>query len=205
MQVRRERRLESNLAKLRKLCIEVGADDAEVAASVHHTLRNYHESMRGHYYTCTKPSALAGIGSAPPAQVCPSNPPCVLLHCTIQTLGPHPDEIERSWRGPYAITSTGSRLQVVALTDTVFTTLDARMEEMNAVKEEREATLGELKEVLMSMWSSVGITEEDENRKFFERMLSSPSRLHTHTHEKVRGLHRWFVPSHACAPVPTAC
>ena len=53
--MRRERRLESNLAKLRKLCIEVGADDAEVAASVHHTLRNYHETMRGQYYTYSKP------------------------------------------------------------------------------------------------------------------------------------------------------
>lgn len=72
----------------------------------------------------------------------------------------------------------------VALTDSVFASLDARMEEMTAVKEEREATLGELREVLLSMWDSVGITEDDENRKFFERMLSSPARLHTHTHEK---------------------
>jgi hypothetical protein len=74
----------------------------------------------------------------------------------------------------------------VALTDSVFTSLDARMEEMAAVKEEREATLGELREVLLSMWDSVGITEGDENRRFFERMLTSPARLHTHTHEKVR-------------------
>jgi hypothetical protein len=109
---------------------------------------------------------------------------------------------ERAGFGEWnTIKSTGLRSQVVALTDTVFTTLDARMEEMNAVKEEREATLGELKEVLMSMWSSVGITEDDENRKFFERMLSSPSRLHTHTHEKVRGPHLGCVTSHAYAPV----
>jgi hypothetical protein len=74
----------------------------------------------------------------------------------------------------------------VALTDSVFMSLDARMDEMAAVKEEREATLGELREVLYSMWDSVGITDEDENRKFFERMLVSPARLHTHTHEKAR-------------------
>jgi hypothetical protein len=68
VQVRRERRLESNLAKLRKLCIEVGADDAEVAASVHHTLRNYHETMRGHYYTYSKAGEDISAPDAP-AQV----------------------------------------------------------------------------------------------------------------------------------------
>lgn len=73
----------------------------------------------------------------------------------------------------------------VALTDSVFTSMDARMEDMTAVKDEREVALGELREVLMSMWQSIGITEDDENRGFFERMLTSPARLHTHTHEKV--------------------
>ena len=84
----------------------------------------------------------------------------------------------------------------VALTDSVFASLDARMEEMAAVKEEREATLGELREVLHSMWDSVGITDEDENRKFFERMLSSPARLHTHTHEKVPSRALQATPNH---------
>ena len=58
LQVRRERKLEANLAKLRKLCIEVGADDAELAASVHPTLRNYAETMRGNYYSSTAKAAM---------------------------------------------------------------------------------------------------------------------------------------------------
>lgn len=78
VQVRRERRLESNLAKLRKLCIEVGADDAEVAASVHHTLRNYHETMRGQYYTYSKNIPDPTIAPDVPATVRPS----LYLHTT---------------------------------------------------------------------------------------------------------------------------
>ena len=197
VQVRRERRLESNLAKLRKLCIEVGADDAEVAASVHHTLRNYHETMRGQYYTYSKPlpdpsiapETLATVRT--PRLVPPSHlrmmHRCHLAHVRrwAHTLGV---------RTPCKVGSRAKHICMqVALTDSVFASLDARMEEMAAVKEEREATLGELREVLHSMWDSVGITDEDENRKFFERMLSSPARLHTHTHEK--------VPS--CAPQAT--
>lgn len=73
-----------------------------------------------------------------------------------------------------------------ALTDTVFTSLDTRIDEMEQVKQERETALSELREMLISMWNSVGITEDDENRKFFERMISSPAKLHQSTHEKVR-------------------
>jgi hypothetical protein len=51
LQVRRERTLESMLAKLRKVCIELGVDDAEAAAEVHPSLRSYHQSMRGHYFS----------------------------------------------------------------------------------------------------------------------------------------------------------
>lgn len=72
-----------------------------------------------------------------------------------------------------------------ALTDSVFTSLDARIEEMEQVKQERETALGELREMLVSMWTSVGIGEDDENRRFFERMITSPAKLHQSTHEKV--------------------
>jgi hypothetical protein len=137
--VKRERRLEGGLAKLRKLCIEVGAEDAEVAASIHPSLRNFHEAMRGQYYALSKPSVDSGDARADP----------------------------------------------VALTESVFTSLDARLEEIAAVKSERDAALAEIREVLTSMWTSVGISEEDENRKFFSRMLTSSSRLHSQTHEKV--------------------
>lgn len=51
LQVRRERTLESTLAKLRKICIELGVDDAEAAAEVHPSLRSFHQSMRGHYFS----------------------------------------------------------------------------------------------------------------------------------------------------------
>lgn len=57
LQVRRERTLESTLAKLRKVCIELGVDDAEAAASVHPSLRSYHQSMRGHYFSFTSTKA----------------------------------------------------------------------------------------------------------------------------------------------------
>ena len=43
--------MEAALGRLRKLCIELGADDADVAASVHPSLRSYHSSMPGHYYS----------------------------------------------------------------------------------------------------------------------------------------------------------
>jgi hypothetical protein len=138
--VKRERRLEGGLAKLRKLCIEVGADDTEVAASIHPSLRNFHEVMRGQYYTLSKPNVDAGDSKGEP----------------------------------------------VALTESVFTSLDARLEEIAADKTEREAALGEIREVLISMWTSVGISEDDENRKFFARLLTSSARLHSSTHEKVR-------------------
>lgn len=49
--MRRERKMEATLGKLRKLCIEVGADDTEVAATVHPSLRAYHTSMPGHFYS----------------------------------------------------------------------------------------------------------------------------------------------------------
>jgi hypothetical protein len=51
--------MEATLAKLRKLCIELGADDAEIAASVHPTLRTYHQTMRGHYFSYTAAKAAA--------------------------------------------------------------------------------------------------------------------------------------------------
>jgi hypothetical protein len=69
--VRRERKLESTLAKLRKLCIELGVEDAEVAASVHPSLRNYHQSMRGHYFSFT---------AAKPATETSEQQPQVRLH-----------------------------------------------------------------------------------------------------------------------------
>ena len=69
VQVRRERKLESSLTKLRKLCIEVGADDTEVAASVHPSLRNYQESMRGHFYAYGKPPSEQVPSTAQPEPV----------------------------------------------------------------------------------------------------------------------------------------
>ena len=62
IQVRRERTLESTLAKLRKVCIELGVDDGEAAASVHPSLRSYHQSMRGHYFSFTNTKAASEAG-----------------------------------------------------------------------------------------------------------------------------------------------
>lgn len=74
----------------------------------------------------------------------------------------------------------------VALTESVFTALDARLEELAGVRAQREAQLAELRDKLASMWESVEISPTDENRRFFERALESPARLHASTHDKVR-------------------
>lgn len=60
VQVKRERRLEAGLAKLRKVCIEVGADDGEVAASVHPSLRTFAARMHDQYASgASKPASAA--------------------------------------------------------------------------------------------------------------------------------------------------
>jgi hypothetical protein len=68
-QVRRQKKMEATLAKMRKLCVEVGADDAEVAASVHPSLRGYYQSMRGHYFTFNTTKAITEDPSATSEQV----------------------------------------------------------------------------------------------------------------------------------------
>lgn len=143
VQVRRERKMEATLAKLRKLCIELGADDAELAASVHPSLRNYHQSMRGHYfgYSAQKPAA-----------------------------------------------ESESRAQI-ALSEDIFRNLEGRLDDLAAMKEEREARLAEMHEVLQNMWRLLDIADDDDNRSFFEKMLAAPARLHAHTLEKVCHLH----------------
>lgn len=149
VQVRRERKMESTLAKLRKMCIELGADDAELAASVHPSLRNYHQSMRGHYfgYSAQKPSA-----------------------------------------------DSEARDQI-ALSEDVFRSLEGRLDELVAMKEEREARLSEMHEVLQNMWRLLDVSDDDDNRSFFQKMIAAPARLHAHTLEKV-GQYAFS----ACAP-----
>lgn len=138
VQVRRERKMEATLAKLRKLCIELGADDAELAASVHPSLRNYHQSMRGHYfgYSVPKPSAE-------------------------------------------------SEHEQIALSEEIFRGLELRLEELAATKDEREGRLADMHEVLQNMWRLLEITEDDDSRAFFQKMIAAPARLHAHTLEKV--------------------
>lgn len=140
LQVRRERKMEATLAKLRKLCIELGADDAELAASVHPSLRNYHQAMRGHYfgYSASKPTAE----SEPQAQI--------------------------------------------ALSEEIFRGLESRLNDLTALKEQQEARLADMHEVLQNMWRLLDISEDDDSRSFFQKMIAAPARLHAHTLEKVR-------------------
>jgi hypothetical protein len=73
----------------------------------------------------------------------------------------------------------------IALSDAVFKGLESQLDEMGALKEEREGRLGEMHEVLDNMWNMLEIPESDENRAFFEKMIQAPARLHSHTLEKV--------------------
>lgn len=89
----------------------------------------------------------------------------------------------------------------IALSDAVFKGLNNQLDEMAALKEERDSRLTEMHEVLNNMWNMLEIPESDENRTFFEKMLQAPARLHTHTLEKVchirsifRSRHSLFVP-----------
>lgn len=140
MQVKRERKLESGLGKMRRLCIEVGEDDAECAARVHPSLRNFHETMRGQYYAIPKPADAAAAGGGDAA----------------------------------------------ALTEAVFAALEAALADLEALKQQREKRLAKHTDTLRTMWEQIGIPEDDESRRFFERMLDSPARLHAHTHDKAR-------------------
>jgi hypothetical protein len=93
----------------------------------------------------------------------------------------------------------------VALSDSVFAGLDTRLEELAALRSEREGRLSEMREVLANMWRMLEIVAADENRAFFEKMLVSPARLHAHTLEKARffsaiGGSPRFV---ACKGIPT--
>lgn len=132
--------MEATLAKLRKLCIELGADDAEEAASVHPSLRNYHKAMRGHYfgYSASKPTAESE-------------------NC---------DQIE--------------------LSEDIFRGLEGRLNDLTALKEQQEARLADMHEVLQNMWRLLDISEDDDSRSFFQKMIAAPARLHAHTLEKVR-------------------
>lgn len=73
----------------------------------------------------------------------------------------------------------------IALSDAVFKGLDNQLEEMGSLKEEREARLAEMHEVLNNMWNMLEVPPSDDNRSFFEKMLQAPARLHSHTLEKV--------------------
>ena len=145
--------MEATLAKLRKMCIELGADDAEMAASVHPSLRNYHQSMRGHYFgfSTQKPTA-----------------------------------------------ETETREQI-ALSEDIFRGLEARLDELSTMKEEREARLADMHEVLQNMWRLLDISEDDDSRSFFQKMIAAPARLHAHTLEKVCSL-RSSMPLQYCSP-----
>jgi hypothetical protein len=73
----------------------------------------------------------------------------------------------------------------IALSDAVFKGLESQLDEMGALKEEREARLAEMHEVLDNMWNMLEIPGSDENRAFFEKMIQAPASLHSHTLDKV--------------------
>lgn len=73
----------------------------------------------------------------------------------------------------------------IAVSDAVFKGLDNVLDEMAALKDEREGQLGDFSEVLNNMWRMLEISETDENREFYEKMMHAPARLHSHSLEKV--------------------
>ena len=76
----------------------------------------------------------------------------------------------------------------IAISDSVFKGLDNVLEEMAALKDEREGQLADFSEVLNNMWRMLEIAETDENRQFYEKMMHAPARLHSHSLEKVWSL-----------------
>jgi hypothetical protein len=74
----------------------------------------------------------------------------------------------------------------VDLGDATFTGLEAKVEEMQLLKESREARAGEMQEVLRNMWTMLEVPLVDESRVVFEKLRDAPARLHAQTLEKVR-------------------
>jgi hypothetical protein len=87
----------------------------------------------------------------------------------------------------------------IALSNAVLQGLESRLEEMGALKEEREGRLAEMHDVLNDMWNMLDIPESNENRTFFQKMLQAPARLHCHTLEKVCLTARLFIAVYFCS------
>lgn len=73
----------------------------------------------------------------------------------------------------------------VDLGDATFTGLEAKVDEMQQLKEARESRAAEMQEVLRNMWTMLEVPLDDENRVVFEKLLDAPARLHAHTLDKV--------------------
>eukprot|EP00201_Polytomella_parva_P012450 CAMPEP_0175051098 /NCGR_PEP_ID=MMETSP0052_2-20121109/7610_1 /TAXON_ID=51329 ORGANISM="Polytomella parva, Strain SAG 63-3" /NCGR_SAMPLE_ID=MMETSP0052_2 /ASSEMBLY_ACC=CAM_ASM_000194 /LENGTH=627 /DNA_ID=CAMNT_0016315343 /DNA_START=99 /DNA_END=1978 /DNA_ORIENTATION=- len=205
--------LEDKLTQMRRLCDDVGEDYRDAAASVHHSLRNlcFRErcvedmvSLANHPTGLTPATIRAQMAlekltnsltnpSLTPSSPSSSSPSALLsdklfgpsIAITFPSENPSSSSSETRFASSSSSSSPSSDPD---LTQETFRMAGVRIQELAALKAERESAAAELLASLKDLWATLGVPPLSSDRKRIEVELTTPhTRCKTHALEQGLG------------------